>query len=473
MERSNTGLLEANPTTLEALRATINGDVFTPEDEGYHGARHAWNLAVDQSPLLVVAANDVADIQAALAYARANNLPVAVQSTGHGIPRCCNGALLIRTGKMDAIEIDAQSRTARIGAGAKWEAVLNATQKVGLAGLSGSTPDVGVVGYMVGGGFGLMTRKYGLAIDTLRSFKMVTANGDHLTASARENADLFWAFQGGGGGFGVVTEVEIDLLPEPEIFGGAILYPHEKAPEIFRAYLEWCETAPDEATTSISLMTFPHVPFVPEPLRGLSAVIINACVCGDLEKAEETLAPLRNLGEPIMEMFAAMPYAANGVIYRDPVDPVPAKSNGVLIKDLDAEAIETFLLAMGPIPEAPTLKVEIRHLGGAMHRNPNEAAAIGNRREAKYLLHTIGIPVGPGVPEKIDAHAERIFDAMAKYTLSPGPLNFLGEGNVDAKKIRSLYADEDYARLVAIKKATDPQNRFPFAGIGITVAEGL
>src|ERR1044072_1249919 len=213
---------------LYRLRNKVEGDVILPDEGEYDAARAAWNLPIDQPPAAIVVADSIADVQAAVEYATVANLKVAVQTTGHGIPRECHGGLLIRLSRLNYVVVDADRRIAHVGGGAMWHDVLEIAGKEGLAGLCGSTPYVGVVGYMLGGGFSIMSRKYGLGIDTIRAMKVVLADGSLVKASSTENVDLFWAIRGGGGAFGILVEIEIDLLPVADVFGGSVMYPIER-----------------------------------------------------------------------------------------------------------------------------------------------------------------------------------------------------------------------------------------------------
>lgn len=459
--------LEANELPLAQLRAEISGTVYAPSDEGYDAARSSWNLMIQQQPLVVVAAESEADVQTAVRFAAAHGLPIGVQATGHGHPRGCDGGVLILLTEMRGVSVDAEARTANVQGGARWGDVLPATQAHGLAGLCGSAPHVGVVGYTLGGGYGILLRKHGLAIDGVMSMRVVTADGEVRDVSRESNPELFWAILGGGGAFGVVTEMEIRLFPQAEVFGGTIFYPIELAEKALTTFAEWTQDLPDEVTSGIAIMNLPPLPIVPPPLQGRAVVAFTATVSGDLAKAEDLLVRMRTLGEPILDTFEAMPFVACGAIYRDPVDPLPAVSNGVLLRDLSAASVQTFLEALGPADRMPTLKAEIRHLGGAMARVAHGASAIGSRREAGYLLFMLGVPNPFASVEAINAHAEAAFAALGETVMCRGPLNWIGEGHVKAETMRDVFSEETHARLAETKRAVDPENRFRFAGIGI------
>ncbi|RYG43193.1 FAD-binding oxidoreductase [bacterium] len=448
------------------LRETIGGEVFLPEDAGYEEARLCWNRVVDQHPALIVDAASVGDVQAAIRFAHRNDLKVAVMATGHGMARGCDGGLLLLIRRMNTVTVDVAGRTAWIGGGAKFEDLLPASQAAGLAPLSGSAPHIGVVGYTLGGGYGLLLRQYGLAVDSVRSAQIVTADGEAIRVSATEHADLFWAILGGGGAFGVIVEIEMELYPAATVYGGATIYPADDAESILNAYAAWTATLPDSVSSCIQVMNLPPAPFIPEPLRGRAVVNVNACVCGDLEGAEEWVRPMRELGPSFVDMWGTFPYAESAQIYNDPRDPMPALGRGVLLSDLNPETVANLMETHGPIPQSPLLSIQIRHLGGAMARVPHEKTAIGCRRDAKYLIYMLGVPHPMATPEAILGKQSAIFEAISGHTMCPGPLNFLGEGMVKAEEIRALFDDPDFERLQSVKRSYDPHNRFPFASLG-------
>lgn len=465
-ERGTTTIEVQGDASLRRLIDAIEGEVIVPSDTDYDSARMGWNLTVQQFPAVIVVADSVADVVAAVEYANRENLAVGVQATGHGIPRNCDGGVLIRIGRLNQVVVDADRQIAFIGGGAQWRDVLSVAQRAGLAGISGSAPHVGVVGYTIGGGYSLLGRKHGLAIDSVRSMQVVLADGSVVKVSPDENEDLFWAIRGGGGTFGIVVEMEMALYPHPEVFGGAVLYPAARAAEIYPKYLEWTRGLPDDVTSSISLMFFPPVPFIPEPLHNQSVIIITGCVT-DLANAEELMKPMRELGGTIMDSFSAFPYAESGAIYRDPVDPLPASGQGVLLHDLTPEALQALVETVGPMHQSPHLKIEIRHLGGAISRGNHADSSVGRRRDAQYLIYMLGIPMPPNSHQAMEAQAEQIFRSLGEHVMCPGPLNFIGEAKVPAERLRGVFTEEDLTRLQDIKEARDPNNRFAFAGLGI------
>jgi len=453
-------------TAIEELRAKLSGVAAVPGDAAFDELRACWNLTLDLQPEIVVAATTEADVQAAATFAAEHGMPIGVLATGHGQPRNCTGGMVIRTSNLNTVEVDPASRTAKVGGGAVWDDVIQAVYPHGLAPLSGSSPNVGVVGYLLGGGYGLMLRTYGLAIDHVKAFRVVLSDGSVVVASPESHTDLFWALQGGGGAFGIVTEVTIGLVPHAEVYGGALMFPGDRAPEVYQAYAEWTSTLPNDLTTSIILMHFPPVPFVPEFLQGRTKVIVTACMEAQQEKGEALLAPMRALA-PEFDMVGIMPYTESARIYNDPVDPLPANGRGVLLHDIEPEAIETFLEAIGPMERSPNLMIQLRHLGGAAAERQESDSAVGDRRRARYVVYLLGVPMGPVTLDSMADHAEGVIAALRPWVLSRGPLNWLGEGAVTAEEIRDVFGAEAFARLCDIKKRYDSRGAFTCASIGI------
>src|SRR5215471_21685961 len=295
---------------LDALRAAIAGPVFVPGKAGYGQARQAWNLAVDQRPSLVVVAGSVADVVQAVRYARAHGMRIAPQGTGHGAAPLepLDGAMLLRTTPMRKVEIDPATRTARAQAGAVWQDVVVPAAEHGLAGLAGSSPNVGVTGYTLGGGLGWLARRHGLAANSVTAAELVTPGGDLVRADAGHEPDLLWAVRGGGG-VGVVTALEMRLYPVGELYAGDLFFPIGRAAEVLHAWREWTATAPDDVTSLVHLLRVPPLPEVPEPLRGRAFAILEAACLGDTGTGAELIQPLRRLG-PELDTFAMIPASA-------------------------------------------------------------------------------------------------------------------------------------------------------------------
>lgn len=453
---------------LHGFRSALHGELHMRGGEGYDAARAAWNLTIDHRPEYVVVAATESDVVETLRFAATHGLPVGVQTTGHGQPRAVEGGILLVVRHLNSVEIDRNASLARIGGGAIWQEVIDPAVALGLVPISGSSPGVGVVGYTIGGGFGLLSRKHGLASDTVLSFRIVLSSGEAVSASPSENADLFWAVLGGGGSFGVITEITMRLVPHEAMFGGSVMFDASLASSVYPAYVKWTKTLPDEVSSSIVMMSFPPVPFIPEFLHGRSMVIVVASALAEPLQAEEWLEPIRSMPGAEFDSFQPMTYDRSAEIFRDPVDPLPANGRGVLLLDLDDEALSVLLDAIGPAQQSPNLMIQLRHLDGAIARGGVNRNATGDRRRAKYLIYFLGVPMGPVTPAAMASHAEGVFAAMAPYVLSRGPLNWVGEGDVSASHLRDVFSSEELERLECVKKAVDPANRFCFAGVGLS-----
>ncbi len=446
-------------TVTSQLAARVQGTVAAPGEAHYDELRAAWNLAVDQHPAVIVAAQSAADIAAAVRYAREADLKVAVQATGHGVIRPANDSLLILTSRMTDVRVNAEARTAWISAGAKWGKVLAQAQAVGLAPLLGSAPDVGAIGYTLGGGMGWLARKYGLSIDSVNCFEVVTADGEMVEASAAQNTDLFWALRGGGGGLGVVAGMEVRLYPVTEFYGGNLYYPIDRAPEVFARYREWIADAPDELTSAIVIMNYPPLPFFPEALRGQTIAQIRGAYCGPIEQGEALLKFWRDWQAPLIDDFAARPFSDIAKVSNDPVDPMPGATTGAWLKDLSDETLAT-LIDHGAARHEPSPLVitEVRHAGGAMARVDPRSNAYSHRL-APHVLYLIGMAATPEMEAGFRQRAAQLKDALQPHLTGGVYLNFL-EGEEAVAHSREGFAPEAYRRLQALKSLYDPDNRF-------------
>ena len=446
---------------IKTLRLQVQGAVFVPGDEGYDDAGRAWNLSVQQHPAVIVAVRTATDVAAAVGFARQQGLGVSVQSTGHGVVRPADNCLQLVTSQMADVTVDAETQTAWIEAGAPWGAVLPKTQAAGLAPLLGSSPGVGSVGYTLGGGLGWLARKYGLAVDSVRRFEVVTANGQMRTASADENADLFWALRGGGGGFAVVTGMEVQLYPVTTVFGGNLVYPAELAGQVLRRFREWIQTLPEEFTAAFALMNLPPLPMVPEFLRGKSVVMVRGCYCGPVEQGQALLQPWLDWQAPIANLFRVMPFTEVATVSNDPMDPMPSYTTGAWLGDLNDETIDTLIeygIAKGG--PSPLISTEVRYISGAMARVDADANAF-SYRNSTMMLAIIGMgPMGEA-PAYSQQHASRFKEALQVH-LAGVYANFL-EGEEGRSGATNAFSPEHYRRLAEIKAKYDPDRLFDFS----------
>jgi FAD/FMN-containing dehydrogenase len=453
-----TSALSLPPAEIDALRVDLDGTVATPTDAAYDALRASWNLTFDQRPAIVVEAADGDDVVAALGFAHEHGLSVAVQSTGHGAAETCDGGMLVRTGRLRDVEVDAAQRIARIGAGAQWADVLPHVAPHGLAPLLGFNAHVGVAGYTLQGGLGWLGRKHGFAVDSVRALDVVLPDATHLRVTPDTEPDLFWALRGGASAFGVVVALELELVPVPALFGGQILYPAARAAEAIAAYAEWIATAPEEVTSAIAVIRIPPAPFVPEPLRGITAISISACALAEPAAAEALLAPLRSLGDPLIDGFRPLEIGDLGAVAIEPAEPMPAAGHSEVIGAL-TPAVRELLAAMAE-GERPLAVVELRHLGGALGR-PGLPGPIA-RPAGELLFHAEAVtPPGPAGDAARGAIAA-LFEALAPQIAGAPLPSFLGELVGGPDRLAQAYAPEAPARLGALKRRYDPDDRFRF-----------
>lgn len=451
-----------NAQRAAALQSRVRGQVITPESALYDEARLAFNRLVNQHPALILIAANAGDVAEGVRFARGQRLGVAIQSTGHGVILPADDAVMIITSQLRDLLVDANSRTAYVGAGLKWGEVLAETQKYGLAPLLGSSPGVGVVGYTLGGGLGWLGRKYGLSCDSVHTFEVVSADGRLLTASAIENPDLFWSLRGGGGGFGIVTGMVIQLHPVETVYGGNLFYPGEMAREVMQRYREWIRTAPDALTTSVVLMNYPPFPQVPEPLRGKSFVMVRGCYAGPAEEGEAQLKFWRDWKTPVIDDFKAMPFTQVAKISSDPVNPAPSKATGAWLRSLSDSAIDALIRASRPQDGPPMLAVvEVRHAGGAIGRVPASESAY-SLRDSELLLFSVGMAATPEAGARIDALTGRMKQELAAELTGGVYMNFVG-GMEARERTRDGYSEEAFQRLQASKAKYDPENVFGYS----------
>ena len=447
----------ADTFDLSPLRAVLSGSALAPADAGWDAARQAWNLTADQQPAAVVYADSSSDVTAIVDFARERGLRVAAQSTGHGASALLplDGTVLIKTVRMGGVTVDPAARRARIEAGALSGDLGAAAGEHGLAPLGGSAPDVGVVGFALGGGIGWLSRRYGLTANTITAAEVVTAEGELVRADADQNSDLFWALRGGGGDFGVVTSLELELFPLEQVYAGSLMWPAEHGAEILHAYLEWLRTIPDELTTGIRFLNLPPIPEVPEPLRGVPVIDVTGAYVGDAGEGAALLEPLRSLATPLIDGWAEIPASGLSRIYGDPEQPTPGLTHHTVLGELNAEAADTVLGVGGPESGSPLLMVGTRHLGGALATAPAGAGALG-AVDGEHVLMGVGLPMAPEMAPAITAHLDKMVEAMEPWATGGHYLNFADRPSDGS---RGFPADS-YRRLLEIKAAVDPNGMF-------------
>jgi hypothetical protein len=414
-------------STLRRLRRTFDGTVHVPGEPGYDGSRRPLNPALDPRPAIVARPTSAGDIRAAVIAAREGDLPIAVQATGHGLHSSYDGGLLLDTSGMRAVHVDPARRTARVGPGATWGQVIAAAAPFGLAPLSGSSPSVGVTGFTLGGGVGWLSRRYGFAADSVVRAEVVTASGRRITASADRHADLFWALRGGGGGFGLVTELEFRLHPVERVYAGTSYFPIERAAETLAAYRDWVERAPDGISTAVLLTRVPD-----SEQRALAIRLMHV---GEPAEAERLIEPLRAAAGPaLLEGYRAAPYGGVAIGGTAP-------RHLDLLERLSDPALD-FLVEAGSDEGLGISTIEIRHWGGAMARPPAEAGPVGHR----------------GVPFSViaDAADPALADTLRPHATGGSFLNFLS----DTARTASAYTPGDHRLLSEVRAAYDPDDVF-------------
>ena len=450
--------------TLAELRTRLLGLVIAPADSGYENARRIWNGAIDKHPALVLRCSGVADVISGVQFACSEGLPVAIRGGAHSVAgfSTCDDGVVLDLSAMAAVRVDPPNRRALAQGGATWRQFDHETQAHGLATTGGLVSSTGIGGFTLGGGIGHLVRKYGLTCDSLLSAEMVTAEGELVRASEDQNADLFWALRGGGGNFGVVTELELALHPVgPTVLGGPVFYPGQDAAEVLAGWRDAVAGAPEELTTVIDLTTAPAAPFLPEDLHGKKIVILAVCWAGPLEEGEEVVRPLRALGTPLIDLLGPIPYVA----LQQLVDPMyaPGAANyftSAFLNELPDSAVETFADAHRRSAGLPAAcELHVHQLGGAMARMAPGATAF-SQRQSPYLINCIArTPATEGF-EANRAWARDTRDSMARFGAGQMYVNFTGDGDQD--KVRASYPAETYARLAAVKAHYDPANRFRF-----------
>ena len=427
-----------------------------PHDPSWNEARVAWNLAVDQQPAAVALPESAEDVVAVVRWARSRGLRVAPQGTGHNAAAMGSlaHAVLVKTERMRGVEIDPDARTARVEAGVLWAEVSEAAAEHGLAALAGSSPDVGVVGYSLGGGISWLGRRYGLAANSVTAVELVNAEGEIVRADHENESELFWALRGGGGSFGVVTALEFQLYPIAEVYAGVLFFPIERGAEVLRAWSRWAEDVPDEVTSVGRFLQFPPIPEIPEPLRGGSFVVVEATSLLDESATDELLAPLRELG-PAMDTFATIPVERLSSLHMDPEHPVPGAGDGMLLRGFPEEAVDAIVAAAGADSGSPLLSVEVRHLGGALGRMQPGHGALATI-EAQFAMFAVGISMTPAMGAVMKAHIEVVQAALASWDAGRDYLNFTER----RERGERFFGSATYRRLQTVKGKVDPDDVF-------------
>ncbi len=446
-----TTLATATTTDWDALRGAVTGRLVTPSDADYDAARTPWLVNVPQHPAAVLYAAHADDVVAAVRWGLEHGVAVAAQPTGHAPRSAVDGALLLRTGALQGIEVDTVRRTVTVGAGVKWGALMAELDGTGLVALAGSNADVSVVGLALGGGVSWFTRKHGFTANTVVALDVVDATGELVHVTRATDPDLFWALRGGGGDFGIVVRAELGLVDAVEMYGGQLLWPVEHAPAVLRAFRDLALVAPRELTVWAHVQHFPPIPEVPEPLRGRSFVNIAAIYLGSRLRAEMLLWPLRDAAPVEIDMLGPVTPATVAAVAAEPDDPMPAMEHSMLLTGLDDDALDALCAAITDPRTCPLMTVQLRGLGGAFAEEPAGGGAVRPVVEP-FQLFALGIPMVPELAAAIP-HGFAAVDAAVGHLAAEHRMpNFTAVGASDD----AGYDTERLARLRAIKRQRDP-----------------
>jgi FAD/FMN-containing dehydrogenase len=445
--------------TLEALRGSLRGSICLSGEPGYDEARTMWNAMIERRPGAVARCVGTADVIRAVRFARDHDLLVAVRGGGHNIAgnAVCEGGLTIDLSPMKSVRVDPAPRTARVEPGATLAEFDKEAQAFGLATPVGINSTTGIAGLTLGGGFGWISRKYGLSVDNLLSADVVTAAGELLHASETENPDLFWAIRGGGGNFGVVTSFEFRLHPVgPEVLSGLIVHPYSEARRLFDDYRRFVAEAPDELTVWVVLRKAPPLPFLPEDWHGKEVMVLALCYAGDMTAGERAVAPLRALGKPIADVVSPHPFAG----WQAAFDPLltPGARNYWKSHDfaqISDAAVDAIVEYAGKLP-TPECEIFVAHLGGAINRTAADATAYPHR-DAEFVLNVHTRWREPGQDAECVQWARDFFNKTAPHATGGVYVNFMPEDETD--RTQGAYG-ANYGRLAAIKAKYDPGNLF-------------
>jgi FAD/FMN-containing dehydrogenase len=443
--------VELDDAAIDALRASLGGQVLRSGDDGYDDARHTFNAMIDRHPALIARCTSTGDVVKAVRFARERGLIVSVRGGGHNVAgnAVCEGGLMIDLTPMKGIRVDAAAQTVQAQGGLTWREFDRETQTFGLASTGGAISSTGIAGLTLGGGFGWIGRSYGMACDNLISADVVLADGSVVTASASENADLFWGLQGGGGNFGVVTSLEFRLHPVGSILGGMMVYPIERAPEVLRSLRDYNQDTPDEMSVFAAMLTSPE---------GAKILALIVCYNGPIEQGQALLQPLRDSTSPMADMVAPVTYEQQQQLL-DEGFPFGLQNywKSEFLKSMPDDAIDTIVEQFMATP-SPLSAIVLEQFGGAYRRKAAGESAFAHR-DWDYNFLIISRWTDPAEADTHIAWARGAWQAVQPYASGGVYVNYLEGGQEGAARIKAAYGPV-YDRLVALKAKYDPTNFF-------------
>ena len=447
---------------LAELRRAVDGPVLGAADVELVAELAGYNLALDHAPLAVVGATGAGDVAAAVRWAAARGIKVGVLATGHG-DLSQRGTLAITTRRMDRLDIDPETRRATVGAGVKWARLVEAAAPQGLAGLNGSSTDVGIAGYTTGGGVGPFVRKYGFASDRVRRLQVVTGDGAIHDVTPESDRELFDVMLGAKDAVGIVTELEFELIEVPRMYGGSMFWEEADLEAVLRAWREWAPALPEEMTTSVAILRAPDIDAVPPPLRGRTVAHLRVAHLGSADEGRALLAPMRAVATPMMDMIDEMSYAAIDTVHLDPVDPMPFWADGGFLADVDEGCLDTVLATAGADRDIPLFLVELRHLAGAAQRGTQGLAP----RDVKFMIGVVG-PMMPGLEAVVPAVGRGLVDTLAPWAASRTGLNWTNP-HLLAARPELAWGREEIGRIDAVRRRVDPDGVLGAVRLGVGI----
>jgi hypothetical protein len=454
---------------LSRLRASCVGVVLTPDQPGYADEVGTWNLSVRLRPAVVVAAAGPEDVVRAVHWATEHGLAIGVNATGHGAVPNADGVLLVSTRRMTEVRVDPVLATATVAAGARMRDVTAAAAPYGLTPVQGSTGSAGAVGYTLGGGLGVMSRTFGLAVDHVTTIDVVTLDGRLRTVDADHDPDLFWALRGGRGNFGIVTSYRTMLQRLSTFYGGGLFFDGADAGSVLYRYRDWIAGHSDRTSSAVALLRLPQDPRLPDPIRGRFVVHLRMAHVGDPEEGARLAAGIRGSAPVVFDTLDELPTTSLDLVHMDPVDPMPTHERGLLLDDLTEGVVDAVLERAGGPVEHPLVVTELRNLGGAIAHPPQRPSAVPGR-DAAALLFTLA-PAVPPLAEVGPRAVQALFDAVEPWRSESTFPTFLGR-SFAPEDVQGAWPRASLDRLLAVKGAWDPANQLR-VGHALLGAEGV